>query len=236
MVTRRTKYTMTNPYSALETLVVITTIATLTTIGLFTIMSVGWMAQAQSMKAETKPDLISTGNPRYDQFDSFIIDASNRYGVTDKLMVKALIMQESYFDSFLISQDSPCGIPDGWTDPQSRSFGLTQVTPACGEADGNMPNLTTDKNSTHWATSLFNPEFNVYQGVQELSDNLSLMKSKFPACSNEQYMLMALGGYNSGEDAIHGCNSWNGRASEYISNVTERYRTLSQLVNMFHPN
>ena len=62
-----------------------------------------------------KSDLISTGNPTYDQFDSYIINVSNHYGITDMLMVKALIMQESFFDSFTISPDIPCGIPDGWT-------------------------------------------------------------------------------------------------------------------------
>ena len=179
----------------------------------------------------TTANNISIGVPVYDQFDSFIINATNHYGITDKMMVKSLIMQESHFDIFIISSDSPCGVPDDWTDQESRSFGLTQVTPACGEVGGSRPNLTTDKNSPNWATSLFNPEFNINQGVKELTHYLSLMKSKFSGCSNEQYMLMALGAYNSGEDAIEGCDSWNDRADEYITNVTEHHRTLSQRVN-----
>ena len=179
---------------------------------------------------------ISIGDPAYDQFDSFIINATNHYGITDKMMVKSLIMQESHFDIFIISSDSPCGVRDGWTDQESKSFGLTQVTPACGEVGGSRPNLTTDKNSPNWATSLFNPEFNINQGVKELSDLLSLMKSNFPECSNEQHMLMALGAYNSGEDAIEGCDSWNDRADDYITNVTEHYRTLSQRANILHAN
>jgi peptidoglycan/xylan/chitin deacetylase (PgdA/CDA1 family) len=183
-----------------------------------------------------KSDLISIGDPVVDQFDSYIINASNHYGITDKLMVKSLIMQESDFDIFLISSDIPCGVPNGWTDQESRSFGLTQVTPACGEAGTSRPNLTTDKNSPNWATSFFNPEFNINQGVKELSRSLALMKSKFSGCSNEQYMLMALGAYNSGEVAIEGCNSWNDRADDYITKVTEHYRTLSQIVNTLHPN
>ena len=183
-----------------------------------------------------KPDFISTGNTTYDQFDLYIINASNHYGIPDKLMVKALIMQESHFDTFLSSSDIPCGVPDGWTDQESRSFGLTQVTPACGEASGSRPNLTTDMNSSNWATSLFNPEFNINQGVSELSRFLFLMKSKFSECSDEQYMLMALGAYNSGEGAIAGCNSWNARVDHYITNVTENYRTLSEMVNILHPN
>jgi soluble lytic murein transglycosylase-like protein len=181
-----------------------------------------------------KSDLISTGDPTYDQFDSYIINASNHYGIPDKLMVKALIMQESFFDIFLISSDIPCGVPEGWTDQESRSFGLTQITPACGEVGGKRPNLTTDSNSARWATSLFNPDFNINQGVKEVSHMLSLMKSKFSDCSSEQYMLMALGAYNSGEDAIHRCDSWNDRADDYITNVTENRRTLSEMVNGIH--
>ena len=184
----------------------------------------------------SKSDLISTGEPIYDQFDSYIINASDHYGITDKLLVKSLIMQESSFNNFLISSDVPCGIPDGWTEQESKSFGLTQVTPACGETDRTRPNLTTDANSPDWATSLFNPEFNVEQGVKAVSDYLSLMKSKFPECTNEQHMLMAAGAYNSGEDAIEGCDSWNERANNYITAVTEHHRTLSQRVNNIHSN
>jgi soluble lytic murein transglycosylase-like protein len=178
-----------------------------------------------------KSDLISVADPVFDQFDSYIINASNHYGITDKLMVKSMIMQESHFDNFLISSDIPCGEPNGWTDQESRSFGLTQVTPACGEAHASRPNLTTDKTSPNWAPSSFNPEFNIDQGVKELSRSLSLMKSKFSGCSDEQYMLMALGAYNSGVNAIEGCDSWNDRADNYITNVTRNYETLSQMVN-----
>ena len=183
-----------------------------------------------------KPQFISTGNSTRDQFDSYIINASDFYGITDKLLVKSLIMQESSFNSFLISSDIPCGIPDGWTEQESKSFGLMQVTPACRGTDGTRPNLTTDANSPDWATSLFNPEFNINQGVKEVSDFLSLVKSNFPECSNEQHMLMALGAYNSGEDAIEGCDSWNDRADDYITAVTEHYRTLSQRANILHAN
>jgi hypothetical protein len=49
-------------------------------------------------------------------------------------------------------------------------------------------------------------------------------------------MLMTLGAYNSREDAIEGCDSWNDRADDYITNVTEHYRTLSQRANILHAN
>ncbi|HEX6282681.1 MAG TPA: hypothetical protein VFZ67_10685, partial [Nitrososphaera sp.] len=93
---------------------------------------------------------------------------------------------------------------------------------------------TTDTNSSNWATSWFNPEYNINRGVKSLSDNLLLIKSNFPGCSNEQYMLMALGAYNSGQRAIDGCGEWNDRADEYITNVTTHHRILSQMVNILN--
>jgi Transglycosylase SLT domain len=178
---------------------------------------------------------ISIGDPVYDQFDSYIINATNRYGITDKMMmVKSMILQESNFDIFAVSPDIPCDVPDGWTDQESRSFGLMQVTPACVEPDAGRPNLTTDTNSSNWATSWFNPEYTINRGVKSLSDNLLLIKSNFPGCSNEQYMLMALGAYNSGQRAIDGCGEWNDRADEYITNVTTHHRILSQMVNILN--
>jgi hypothetical protein len=192
--------------------------------------------QAPTQDSTITTNNISTGDPVYDQFDSYIINATNHYGITDKMMVKSMIRQESHFDMFAVSSDIPCGVPSGWTDQESRSFGLMQVTPACAEAGGNRPNLTTDKNSPNWVGSWFNPEYNINQGVKSLSDSLLLMKSKFLECSNEQYMLMALGAYNSGEGAIDGCGSWNDRADTYITNVTAHHAILSQIANILHAN
>ncbi|HZA62589.1 MAG TPA: polysaccharide deacetylase family protein, partial [Nitrososphaeraceae archaeon] len=119
-----------------------------------------------------EPQFISTGNTTIDQFDSYIINATDHYGITDKLIVKSLIMQESDFNPFLISSDIPCGIPDGWTDQESRSFGLMQVTPACVDEDGaTVPNLTIDRNFLNWSTSWFNPEYNINRGVESLLEN-----------------------------------------------------------------
>jgi hypothetical protein len=108
---------------------------------------------------------ISIGDPVFDQFDSYIINATNHHGITDSMMVKSMILQESSFDMFAISPDIPCEVPDGWTDQESRSFGLMQVTPACIEDDGSRPDLTRDMNSPNWTTSWFNPEYNINRGV-----------------------------------------------------------------------
>jgi 3D (Asp-Asp-Asp) domain-containing protein len=174
-------------------------------------------------------DNISVGDPVYDQFDPYIINATNLYGITDNMIIKSMIRQESRFDIFAVSPDIPCGVPSGWTEYESRSFGLMQLTPACLEDGGDRPNLTRDVNSAGWADSWFNPAYNINQGVKSLSDSLALMKSKFSGCSNEQYMLMAVGAYNSGEGAIHGCGLWNERANTYIANVTGHHAILSQI-------
>ena len=192
--------------------------------------------QAPTQDSTITTDNISIGDPVYDQFDSYIINAANHYGITDKMMVKSMIRQESHFDTFAVSPDIPCGVPPGWTDQESRSFGLMQVTPACLEDGGDRPDLTTDKNSPNWVGSWFNPEYNINQGVKSLSDTLLTMKSKFLGCSNEQYMLMALGAYNSGEGAISGCGLWNDRAGTYITNVTGHHTILSQIANILHAN
>ena len=177
---------------------------------------------------------ISIGDPVYDQFDSYIINATSDYGITHKMIVKSMIRQESDFDMFAVSSDVPCGVPSGWTNYESKSFGLMQFTPGCAESNGNRPNLSTDKNSPNWATSWFNPQYNINQGVKSISDNLLLMKSKFARCSNEQYMLMAVGAYNSGEGAIYGCDLWNDRADEYITEVTIHHRILSRIASIIH--
>ena len=176
---------------------------------------------------------IKTGDSRYDQFDSLILTSTKKYGMSsDPMMIKAMIMQESSFDQYSISSDSPCGVPNGWSNIESKSFGLMQVTPACGEGEeggGGRPNLTRDSSSPAWATSWFNPTYNIDQGVKEYMKVMQYLKNKFGGCGESQYIKMALGGYNSGSDSIFGCTSWSNRAGTYINNVLEHYRTFTQM-------
>jgi hypothetical protein len=173
---------------------------------------------------------IKTGDSRYDQFDSLILTSTKKYGMSsDPMMIKAMIMQESSFDQYSISSDSPCGVPNGWSNIESKSFGLMQVTPACGEGEeggGGRPNLTRDSSSPAWATSWFNPTYNIDQGVKEYMKVMQYLKNKFGGCGESQYIKMALGGYNSGSDSIFGCTSWSNRAGTYINNVLEHYGTF----------
>ena len=107
-------------------------------------------------------DPLKTGNAGRDAFDCTLIDLAAKYQHPDPMMLKAQVNQESDFDEFAVSMDSPCGIKAGWTDAESKSFGLIQTTPACGEAkvallaDGH-PNLTKDTASALWQNSVFNP-------------------------------------------------------------------------------
>jgi LysM repeat protein len=180
------------------------------------------------------PSKIATGNSVYDQFDSYIVTYSQSFGITDPMIVKSMIMQESAFQPNAVSPDIPCGIPIGWTADQSKSFGLMQVTPACVQPN-TIPNLTQDTTSSQWATSWFNPSYNINRGVQALSTALSDMKNKFPGCTSNQYTLMAVGAYNSGDGSIFGCGSWNDRAGGYITSVLGHYQTFTQMAGIPYP-
>jgi hypothetical protein len=79
---------------------------------------------------------VSIDDPVYDQFDSYIINATGHNEITDKMMAKSIIMQESDFNIFAVSPDIPCGLIYGWIDYESISFGLMLLTPACLKAEG----------------------------------------------------------------------------------------------------
>ena len=209
----------------------------LTAIVMISLISAGGVSSLVPIEqafAATSSDSIATGNAGYDQFDSFIPSSSQKYSIKDPMIVKAMIMEESGFNPNAVSPDTPCGIPSGWSSYQSRSFGLMQITPACVQPN-TQPNLTTNHHSSKWATSWFNPQYNIERGVGALSATLSVMKIKFAGCTDNQYMLMALGGYNSGEGAITGCGSWNDRANSYVTLVMGDYRTLAQMAGLPYP-
>ena len=144
------------------------------------------------------------------------------------------------FNSFSISSDSPCGTHAGWTDAESKSFGLIQVTPACGEAtaallpDGH-PNLTMDMQSPMWATSVFNPTVNLSEGVKSIVGSLKQLRAKYPGCTDAQYVLMSAGAFNSGNNAVTGCAMFNARAQNYVNAVLSHYRTFAKAAGWPNP-
>lgn len=177
-------------------------------------------------------DPLKTNKAKQDTYDCEILAVSAKYGMPDPMIVKSQIQQESSFQIFAISGDSPCGTMQGWTDAESKSFGLIQTTPACGEAKPALlpnghPNLDQDMSSALWATSVFNPTINLDAGVQTDTDSLKALKKKYTGCTDAQYNMMAAGAFNSGNSAVTGCGQYNARAQAYVDAITSHYHEFA---------
>jgi hypothetical protein len=182
---------------------------------------------------ESGHDPLATGNAQQDAYDCMLISFAQMYGDPDPMMAKAQIQTESGFDVLATSPDSPCGDPSGWTDAESKSFGLIQVTPACGEENGALlpngqPNLDTDMSSSLWATSVYSPTVDLSAGIQAIVGALTDLENAYPGCTAAQYMEMSAGAYNSGESAVSGCAVFNSRAQGYVSSVLSNYQQFAQ--------
>jgi hypothetical protein len=183
---------------------------------------------------------IETGNPEYDAYDSFIRNSVATESWPDAMMIKAMVYQESSFEWDAISSDSPCGRPSGWTDAESKSFGLMQITPACDEGeecwkpDGH-PNRTKDMSSPDFATSCYRPELNIAIGTATTVSEWKSMQKEFAGCTANEYILMAIAAYNSGHGSVDGCTTYTSRARTYIRNVLERYDELARLAGVPNP-
>ncbi|WP_337863730.1 Ig-like domain-containing protein [Nitrososphaera sp.] len=180
---------------------------------------------------------IRTGNSVFDQYDSLIVASAQRYGFPNPMIIKAQMAQESDFKSWVASRDIPCGTPGGWTAEESHSYGLMQITPACNPPayallPNGHPNMTQDTGSQYWPTSVFNPAYNTDFAVRAMDSVYDYMKSRFPGCTEGQYMKMSLGAYNSGNGSVYGCGSWNDRANTYINYVMSKYQYLAGMAGM----
>lgn len=185
-------------------------------------------------------DPLKTGTMRVDAYDCILIDLAKKYGHPDPMMVKAQVQQESSFNVLATSMDSPCGIKAGWTDAESKSFGLVQVTPACGEATTALlpnghPNLTMDMQSAMWSTSVYNPSLNLEEGYKTITSMLKSVKQKYAGCTDAQYVLMSAGAFNSGTGAVLGCGMFNARAQTYVDAVLGHYRPFAQSAGWPNP-
>jgi hypothetical protein len=177
-------------------------------------------------------DPLKTNKAKQDAYDCAVLQVSAKWGMPDPMIVKCQIQQESSFNVFAISGDSPCGIMQGWTDAESKSFGLIQTTPACGEAKSALlpnghPNLDQDMSSALWATSVFNPTINLDEGVKTDTDSLKALQKKYPGCTVAQYNMMAAGAFNSGNNAVLGCGMYNARAQMYVDAITTHYHQFA---------
>lgn len=179
------------------------------------------------------PDPLHTCNVTVDAFDCQILALTAAASEPDPMIFKAQISQESSFQVFAISGDTPCMPPAGWTAEESKSFGLMQLTPACGWlrgarlADGH-PNMTMDTSLPEWATSVFNPEVNIAEGIRAIVVSRGGVTRTYPGCTEVEYTKMALGAFNQGSRAVTGCNVMNSGAATYVRNVLGRYLDLAR--------
>jgi hypothetical protein len=168
-----------------------------------------------------------------DAYDCILLALAQMDGDPDPMMAKAQVQTESGFNVLATSPDSPCGDPAGWTDAESKSFGLIQVTPACGAENSALlpdgqPNLDMDMSSALWATSVYNPTLNLNAGVQAITGALQDLQNQYPGCTTAQYVEMSAGAFNSGESAVTGCAAFNSRAQGYVNAVLANYHQFAQ--------
>jgi Transglycosylase SLT domain len=179
------------------------------------------------------PDPLYTCGGPWDMYDCLILEEAKAANEPDPMIFKAQVSLESGFNVFAISPDSPCGPHMGWTDAESKSFGLMQLTPACGwlqaalNLDGH-PNMTKDMASDQWATSVFNPLLNIAEGVRAIQVGRANVTRRFPGCTEVEYTRMALAAFNQGSNSVTGCNAMNAAALTYVTNVLVRYHDLAR--------
>lgn len=182
----------------------------------------------------TTSDLLSTGVSAYDRWDEQIIAAAAKHGHPDARFLKAQAWWESdqNFDVYSTSWDAPCGIPSGWSDAESRSFGLFQVTPACGEGVPQMmlasgrPNLTQNPADPLWPSSVFNPALNIDRGVHAIAEAVHDFKERFPSCPASTLVKMAGAAYVGNWEEINSCGDLgNADMIEYVGHVLRFYET-----------
>jgi hypothetical protein len=190
-------------------------------------------------------NILKTGDAQQDTFDNMIIDEAYKVGWPDPMLIKAQISQESDFNQLentLGTQwAAPCGMKEDWTENESQSFGLLQITPACGGEESAMgiypqstaelaghPILVTDANDTNWHQSLYNGNFNIHFGMYIASKNVEYFKSTFRDCTENQYLLMSLVAHNAGRNSVFGCNSFTDKGQLYVEHILARYHTFSK--------
>ena len=133
------------------------TLVTLVTLLAFSALapSLGHLNQTSHLgvqQASAASDPISTGNWQQDQYDSIIVQISQSRGL-DPFIVKGLIMLESGFNTYAVSQviNSGCDY--------THDLGLMQVNPYCDNLG---------------SANLFDPWTNIYYGTAGLQSDFNL--------------------------------------------------------------
>lgn len=178
--------------------------------------------------------ILTTGNVSEDLWDDLILHYCTQHAHPNPRIIKCQAKWESdqTFDIFCTSSDSPCGVYPGWTSLESRSFGLLQVTPACGESGGGRmllanghPNMTTSQSSPLWGGSVYNPSLNLDIGIHAIAEGYEYFKAQFPGCTQLQHVLMAAAGYVGNWEDVTGCGVWTSQLQiQYVQNVLRIYQ------------
>ena len=188
-------------------------------------------------------DILKTGGATDDAFDSLILSEASAVGWSEPMLIKAQISQESDFsptaNTLGTQWASPCGLKSGWTENESQSFGLFQITPACdgdedsmglystGTSNEGHPILVTNQSDPYWSQSFYNGNFNIHFGMYLMSRHYAYYQGFFSGCSNNQYMQMALAAHIDGRTSVSGCGLWTNRAQDYINQVLVRYHDFA---------
>jgi Transglycosylase SLT domain len=178
-------------------------------------------------------DSLHTCNPNQDAYDCMILALATTAAEPDPMIFKAQVALESNFDIEAISPDTPCGVKAGWTADESKSYGLMQLTPACGWLKKALlpnghPNLERDETAADWATSVFNPTLNIEEGVRAIQVDRAEVKKNFAGCTEPQYTMMALAAFNQGTGAVSGCTTISPAGKNYVTSVLTRYQLLAR--------
>jgi len=189
-------------------------------------------------------DMLRIGDVKKDAFDSVILRESSAVGWPDPMLIKAQISQESNFDPLANTLGtqwaSPCGLKSGWTESESQSFGLFQLTPACGgdEDDTGLyppgtplaghPILVSSDSDPYWSGSFYNGDFNIHFGMYIMSRHYKYFESTFRDCTESQYLQMALAAHRNSRQSVSGCGSFTNTGQDYVDQVLARYHDFSK--------
>ena len=179
---------------------------------------------------KTNLPVLFNGNS-VDMYDCDILEFTAKYNEPDAMVFKAIIYVESrfQFDSVGCTGNSGCCPQSNWTNAECACLGVMQTGPTCGGTStlgllsNGHPDLSTDKTSSDWASSCFNPHVNIELGIAGIAGNRAQVKKQFPGCTEDQYTMMAIGNYNS-YGSTKSCTVYN---ATYDNEVIGTYKTYS---------
>lgn len=182
---------------------------------------------------KTNLPVLFNGNS-VDMYDCDILAFTAKYNEPDAMVFKAIIYVESrfQFDSVGCTSNTGCCPASSWTDAECACLGVMQTGPTCGGTStlgllsNGHPDLSTDKTSSDWASSCFNPHVNIELGISGIAGNRAQVKKQFPGCTEDQYTMMAVGNYNS-YGSTKSCTVYNTTYDNAVIDAYKQYSTAS---------